>query len=418
MEILPPLRSNPRYKAIDVFRGVACVMVVVHHTGFAVLEADALGAGLEPWLRRAVVSFMHMAIGTPMFFVISGYCVLASMDAIRRRGTSPWRFLTKRLWRTYPPYWVALLGFVVTVMSLDRLGLEWLYRGVYALELYKPTTLDLWQWLGNLTLTEGWRSRVGGSYELLFTRVSWTLCFQEQFYFVCFLALLLAPRRLYGALAAVTVAAVGLHVLARDAGADHRLAGTFPVLWHEFAVGMAVYWRLDVAASRGARWCVDLGVLALLAIGYWNGMDSTVKAAGFGLVLIAVRPWDAWFEGRRWLEPLRACGRRCYSIYLAHLPVCVVGSLGLYELGLRGFWLRALVTVPAVSTTAIGVGWLFYRWVEQQFTDLPLLRPVPVPAYVLLPMPPRPVLVPTGDVGLPLVPEPGWLGERSGWLGD
>src|SRR3954452_16153039 len=87
IETRPPSRSKPRYEAIDVLRGLACVMVVVHHTGFAVVEADALGAGTEPWLRRAVVSVMHMAIGTPMFFVISGYCVLASMDAIRRRGT-------------------------------------------------------------------------------------------------------------------------------------------------------------------------------------------------------------------------------------------------------------------------------------------------------------------------------------------
>jgi peptidoglycan/LPS O-acetylase OafA/YrhL len=139
-------------------------------------------------------------------------------------------------------------------------------------------------------------------------------------------------------------------------------------------------------------------------------MDSTVKAAGFGLVLIALRPWDERFAGCRWLEPLRACGRRCYSIYLAHLPVCVVGSLGLYELGLRGFWVRALVTVPAVSAAALGAGWLFYRWVEQQFTDLPGLRPVPAPG------PPRPV--PTGESALPPEPEPGWLGERSGWLGD
>ena len=342
MEKLPPLRSNPRYKAVDVFRGLACVLVVVHHTGFALVENDALIAGPEGWLRRAVVHFAHMTIGTPMFFVISGYCVLASMDAIRRRGTSPWRFLAKRLWRTYPPYWVVLFGFVATVVCLDRLGLQRLHRGPYALELSEPSALDFWQWLGNITLTEGWRTRVGGSYEVLFTRVAWTLCFQEQFYFICFLTLLVAPRRLYHALAAVTVAAVGLNVLASGRGAEHRIAGTFPVLWHEFAIGLAVYWRLEVADSRFARWCVDLGLFALMGVAFWNEANSTVTAAALGLVLIGLRPWDGWFEGRAWLEPLRACGRRCYSIYLAHLPVCVVGSLSLYELGLRGFWQRAV----------------------------------------------------------------------------
>src|SRR4051812_3549441 len=127
MDTPPPLQRNPRYKAIDAFRGLACVLVVLHHTGFVLAEDDALGLGPGGWLRRAVVAAVHMHIGTPMFFVISGYCVLASMDAIRRRGTAPWGFLAKRLWRTYPPYWVALLGFVGVVVALDRLGLERLY---------------------------------------------------------------------------------------------------------------------------------------------------------------------------------------------------------------------------------------------------------------------------------------------------
>ncbi len=375
METPRPPRSNPRYKALDVFRGLACVMVVLHHTGFVVLESDVIGTGMEHGLRRAVVSFLHMAIGTPMFFVISGYCVLARMDVLRKRGESPWNFLGKRLWRTFPPYWVALLGFVIVVVGLNRLGLDRLYRGVHALELYEPTTLDLWQWMGNITLTETWRPRVGFAGEMVFMRISWTLCFLEQFYIVCFLALLIAPRRLYGALAALSAAAIGLHVVAWDVGASSRLAGTFPVLWHEFAVGLAVYWRLEAATSQRARRCVDAAILALLAVAYWRDLDSTVKAAAFGLILIGLRPYDDWIDARRFLEPLKACGRRCYSIYLAHLPVCVIGSLGLYELSLQGFWVRVLVTVPVVSAAAIGVGWLFHRWVELQFVDLPRLRP-------------------------------------------
>ena len=366
------VRPASRYKALDAFRGLACLMVVVHHTGFALLEADVLGEGLERWQRRALVSFMHTAVGTPMFFVISGYCVLARMDALRRRGEGAWAFLGKRLWRTFPPYWVALAGFAAVVVGLNRLGLDRLYRGVYALELYEPTTLDLWQWLGNLTLTETWRPGSGG--ELVFMRVSWTLCFMEQFYLVCFLVLLLAPGRLYGALAAVSAAAVGLHVVAWDVGAAHRLAGTFPVLWHEFAVGLAVYWRLEAAATRAGRSAVDAGLAALLAVALGNGMDSTAKAAAFGLVLIGLRRWDGRLDAWRALDPLRACGRRCYSIYLAHLPVCVVGSLGLYELSVQGFWARALFTVPVVSAAAVGAGFLFHRVVERPFVEPPPLR--------------------------------------------
>ena len=410
MSAYPPLLHNPRYKAIDLFRGVACLMVVIHHTGYAILLSEVGGPGLEPWLRRAVATFLHTAVGTPMFFVISGYCVLASLDAIRRRGTSPWTFELKRLRRTYPPYWASLLLFVGIVTLLDRLKLAHLYHGIYALELYPPTNLDLSQWLGNLTLTESWRTRVGGSYELVYTRVAWTLCFQEQFYFLSFLVLMCFRKHLYMALAILTALTLALRLVAWDSGSIHRLGGTFPVLWHEFAVGLAVYWRINVAQDSGSRRAIELLLIGLLGIALWEGIDSTAKAAGFGLLLIGLHPWDARIASWRKLDPIRNCGRRCFSIYLTHLPICVVGSLALTSLGLTAFWARALVVVPVVSCLALAVGYLFYQWVELPFTGPPKTPPSPpVPTAPADPESP-------GEASIPINPQPGWLGG-SGWLG-
>ncbi len=418
MSAYPPLRHNPRYKSIDLFRGLACVMVVIHHTGYAVLAHEVEGPGFEFWLRRRVANVLHMAVGTPMFFVISGYCVLASLDAIRRRGTSSWAFMTKRLWRTYPPYWVSLLAFVAIVAVLNHFGLTHLYNGPHALELYRPTTLDLSQWIGNLTLTESWRNQIGGSYELVYTRVAWTLCFQEQFYFVSFLCLLLAPRHLYRVLAILTALLILVRLVAWDSGSLFRMGGTFPVLWHEFAVGLAVYWRLNVASTALQRRAIDLVLLALFAIAWRVDYDSSIKAAGFGLILIGLHPWDDRIASWKRLDFLRQSGLRCYSIYLTHLPVCVVGTLTLYHLGLQAFWARVLIVVPVVVTAALGVGWLFYRWVELWFTKLPGDgRDQPRAA----PPSPPPLSVATvpesdGEANLPADPKPGWLGG-SGWLG-
>ena len=93
------------------------------------------------------------------------------------------------------------------------------------------------QWFGNFTLTETYRPLLGGIDPLLLNRVAWALCYQEQFYLVCFLALLIAPKRLPVALGLATLLIVLYQLISWDIGRSHYSAGLFPDLWHEFAVG-------------------------------------------------------------------------------------------------------------------------------------------------------------------------------------
>lgn len=382
--MIPPLERNPRYHLLDVWRGIACLMVVLHHAGFAVMFDSETGAGgLPGWLRWGVVAFLwRMNLGVPLFFVISGYCIGASVDATRRRGLGSWAFLGRRIWRIYPPYWAALLGFVVVIGGLDALDLKRLYQGsgAHALQLDPPGSLDPVQWVGNITLTEEWRPLVWSPPERkVYTRVAWSLCYEEQFYFVCFLILLIAPRRLYGALAVVTVAAVLLRVVAADIGRMSQIEGSFPTLWHEFAVGLAVYWRLNVPSSPQAKRAVELGLAMLVVAGLYGPLTtpvaySTAVTGIFGLTLIALRRWDERADSLGWLRPLRACGRRCYSIYLVHLPVCTIGNLWLYEQGLTGFWSRVFIMIPVVSAASVAVSWLFFQAVERHFLNPPIVQ--------------------------------------------
>jgi peptidoglycan/LPS O-acetylase OafA/YrhL len=361
---------------LDAWRGVACLMVVVHHAGYAIDWSEADGTGSATWVRWLVVyAVCRMRLGVSLFFVISGYCIAASVDASRRRGGSPWEFLTRRFWRIYPPYWAALLGFALVTSSLDAAGLDRLHRGPHALVLDSPRMLEPVHWLGNLTLTETWRPHLFGPGRNIYTAVAWSLCFEEQFYCLCFIALLVAPRRTVAALAGLTAVLAAVRVGAWACDGLPRLRGTFPLLWHEFAVGLAVYYRLNLARGRVERALIDAGLLALLAAGLLAGGRETATAAGFGLVLMALRRWDARAEDLAWLGPLRACGRRCYSIYLAHLPVCVVGALGLVELGVTGFWGRALVVVPLVSALAVAASFGFFALVESRFLGPPPPRP-------------------------------------------
>jgi peptidoglycan/LPS O-acetylase OafA/YrhL len=205
----------------------------------------------------------------------------------------------------------------------------------------------------------------------VYTRVAWSLCYEEQFYLLCFLTLLVAPRSLFRGLAILTAAILAFRLFAYDSGRLFRYEGMFPILWHEFAIGIAVYWRLVHAQSAQSKRTIEALVAALLAIGLASGFRSTMVAAGFGLALIALRRSDAAVSGLSWLGPLRACGRRSYSIYLVHLPICTVGNELLVRLGVVEFWSKVLVLIPLVSFASVAFGWLCFALVEAHFLNPP-----------------------------------------------
>jgi len=367
------LNKSPRYEMLDVWRGVVCLVVVLEHVGVCLWEGTSDGQGWEGLLRRAFSAALTWNFGSPLFFVMSGYCIASSLDSARRKATAPGEFLLRRLWRIFPTYWAALLGFVVLVTGLDAVGLKFLHNNSVSLQIGSPADLTWAQWLGNLTLTETWRPLVGGGAASVFTRVAWSLCYQEQFYVVCVLALWLFPRRIDLALGIATAVIVSFRVATWDAGAIDRIEGSFPIYWHVFAVGLAVYWRLNLARSAGAKRGVDLALVALAILGWAVSDIATGASAGFAMLLVGLHRWDRQAAGLAWLGPLRSCGRRSFSIYLAHLPVTTVGNALLLQAGVTGYWARAIVMVPVVTLASVGTGWVFHHVVELRFTGLPPL---------------------------------------------
>ncbi len=369
------LVRDPRYGAIDAWRGVACLMVVVFHAG-AGFPTPAPGSILGwNWVDAAIDECVHaMEMGVPLFFVISGYCIAASAEANRRKGKWSWRFMVRRLRRIFPTYWASLTLFVGVFLVQDALGLPRPETGsLRAMGIRPPSLLTVDQWVGNLTLSETWRVHFWGHDTHYFTGVGWTLCYEEQFYLVTFGLLVFFPGRLFAAFAGVTVACGLLRAGAYDSGALATIKGGFPYLWHEFAVGVAVYWRLNLAESARARSLVDLGLVALFVCGVATGFATTTWAAGFGLVLIALRVWEGRLPRLPGSGALFFCGHRSYSIYLTHMPICNVGLMLLYGLGLRSQVARVLVVIPAITLASVTFGWAFFWVVERHF--LPGRRP-------------------------------------------
>lgn len=388
-----PPSTTKRYQALDLWRGVICLFVVLEHAVVALWQGSSYGDEDATPLRRLIVAPFQTNWGTPLFFVISGYCIASSIESSRRKKTAPMIFLARRFWRVFPPYWVALTGFVAMVMALDAVGLGIVHASPYALGLSSPQELTFSQWVGNLTLTETWRPIFAGSEGNVFTRVAWSLCYQEQFYLICFLALLFTRTSLFRVLGFATLGICGVRLAASDIGLIHKIDGTFPVLWHQFAIGLVAYWLLNAEASRVAKRSAIAGLALLVGLATWYDDSRTAVSALFGLGLVGFRRWDDAWARRRFLEPLRKMGRCSYSIYLAHLPVIILVAGGLGELGITGFWTRAAVMVPASSALAVLAGLAFYRVVESRFLELPKFRPTSRPTPSPMPLP-SPCLVP------------------------
>jgi peptidoglycan/LPS O-acetylase OafA/YrhL len=245
-----------------------------------------------------------------------------------------------------------------------------------------PGSLSWSQWLGNATLTETWRWHLGGSGLELFLTPAWTLCYEEQFYVVMGLLMLLGRRGLF--FGALVICAVSLLVVRTSIGKAWTVWGFFfDGHWLAFAAGILVYQQVNYAKGLRSRWPV---LLLLLGMAYYlralrgqqftiapNNLYQALAAAfAFALVLLILRPWDERIARTPLLRPLMWCGRMCYSLYLVHWPVCKAVSHATYEaVGWRADWQILWLNVPLCMVCCLPAGAAFYLLVERHFLNAP-----------------------------------------------
>ena len=225
--------TRVRYTSIDLWRGVACLMVILFHSTLYCESA------LDSPISCFIALTKQMWLGVPMFFVISGYCISASADSARN---NPFQGISQYFWRRfrriYPPYWIMLLLLCIASFTLENVlqsGLL-LHNGDHPMN--PPWWRSWWQIFGNLTLTEEWRFRLFGDHRSMPLGVAWTLCYEEQFYALCGLFLFVSPKRFFH-LAALT------SVLSLPWFGSANIKGFFfDGYWLMFASGILVYYSL------------------------------------------------------------------------------------------------------------------------------------------------------------------------------
>lgn len=362
-----------RYESLDLWRGLCCLMLVVFHTTMQTSrhyfvdqagEVNDLGS-LGMWIAA------RTWIGVPIFFVISGYCIMATLHARQKSGVV--EFAKRRFWRIYPPYWMAIALSAVVILVFNERWPGIFHDGVFTVP--HAHAMTAWEWLGNLTLTESWRHCVFGGDATHLLPNTWTLCYEEQFYVVAGLILILASRRIFTAAAVVTGLVFIGKVVSWKLGWDVK-GSLLDGGWFQIAAGILLYYRVNKATPRQTAWIhavLALGILTSLRhpselLEYYpNHPTERFVAYSFALLASLLYPYDQRIRQSRWLKPLALAGGISYSVYLIH-PLIVKGiSYATFRAGMRGNGETLLIVLPICLLFSIAAAYLFHRVVERHF---------------------------------------------------
>jgi peptidoglycan/LPS O-acetylase OafA/YrhL len=325
-------RLGERIAYVDGLRAVAVLMVIAHH---AILHSPLLPRPV-PFLSAAHF-LLEGSHGVDLFFVLSGFCLSHPLlERLRRGGEGEMdlnRYFAKRLVRIIPPYYAAIVLFLLLPHSAN------------VSDVLKQ--MFFFDWHTNF---------LNGSF--------WTLCVELRWYFVFPIALALWVRapRIFCALALLTVIAYGFTRLhAPDVGtllafmlgiiaADIEVCKPRidPVVWLALPVFVLLALVLEQSASMPGPSGADSAIFFVQTNVGW-------QIAAFLLVIAGAR----WRVLRRCLsfKPLVAVGTASYSIYLVHEPVV---TLVQHRLGI-GPEQRLLISYAA----ALAAGFLFWAAFER-----------------------------------------------------
>lgn len=284
---------------IQALRGLAILLVLLHHAQHGWLPAGYLGVDI--------------------FFVISGFLITAQVLRGQAEGSfSLPMFYARRARRLLPAAYV--------VLALTALASPWLLSPLEQ----RDYTAQHWGALGFVSNIVLWLQAgyFGVAAELKPLLHFWSLSLEEQYYLLLPALLLITPARAHAAvLVALVLAsfALGLAWQARDASAAFYL---LPMRAWELGLGSLGAW----VAQRGLaplaahwRWPASLLLLALptwplpavWSLGHpgFNALAVTVAT----LVLLCVRAPS--LQTPTALRPLVRLGDLSYSLYLLHWPL-------------------------------------------------------------------------------------------------
>jgi peptidoglycan/LPS O-acetylase OafA/YrhL len=315
----------------------------------------------DPYSLQSIASYATFplvwgAIGVPVFFVLSGYCIHRA-EAFRSVRTpqihfSSRNFLLRRFFRIYP----VLAGALILTLICDSLSRH-----------YFPNSAKLGDdgivsFLTNLFSLQGILGKPYGSNLAL-----WTLALEVQFYAIY--PLLLRAMRSYG------IAAVGTVIIAANIAAYYILERqgfiAFPSYYFSWFIGVAI-----------AQWEANrsLGAAGIAAMGRNAWYLAAAAGLGLGCLVwfrqeyLAFQIWAVSFSFFLWADLHRTgfsrgyihrffrwLGGFSYSLYVVHLPLAVL----LHSVFFHSVHQASIVPFFDTMVLIIGFAFVFHIAIER-----------------------------------------------------
>ncbi|KWR88756.1 acyltransferase family protein [Cupriavidus sp. IDO] len=347
---------------LQVLRALAALAVAFYHTRFQVG-----GVGTD-------------FFGVCVFFVISGFI----MTHISRSSVD--LFMTKRLVRIVPLYWIVTIFFLLW----NNLGFA---NPLYTFPLFSnwiandPHQLLVWfganNGLGDATLQSNllkdllflpYKNHAGDMHPIL--GVGWTLNL-EMFFYVLFAAALHLSQRWAPLFVVLALMAMKLTAIVFDDGFGILSFYSHPYTFC-FVLGIGVFYVWRFIAAAAVTWNRRLMTAIAVAFAAWYGafcfqlftfdapgsvLHLTIAFLACGMVVaLALAMHSAGVRcNSRWLVLV---GNASYALYLTH-PI-VVETIG--NLGQRWGWLDISRSAPGMVLTlavSVVVAIAVYAFVEQ-----------------------------------------------------
>lgn len=306
---------------------------------------------LAPTLMAWLYDYARMAV--QIFLVVAGYLAVASLAptglATFENATSQ---IGRRFVRLAVPYAAALL----TAVAAAAVVRPWLA------DASVPEAPHLTQLLANALMLQDVLGQPALSAGV------WYVAIDFQLFSIAALWLAFARRigRTPGAAVAwgqagvLGLCAASLWFFNRNAALD--VWGIY--FFGSYGLGMATYWA--TRSARPTRWLVVLAVLGAVALALEvRPRVALALATSIFLLWLALGPTPSRTAfAERAAFPFAWVGKRSYSVFLVHFPVCLAVNAAFSALWPGQAWLHA-VGLWVAFTASIVAGWLLYEKVER-----------------------------------------------------
>jgi peptidoglycan/LPS O-acetylase OafA/YrhL len=321
------MQPDKRNHLIDLLRILAASWVVFFHLNQPIKPIDN-------WYRD-FCKYGHL--GVPIFFMISGYCILIALQHAQK----PAEFIVRRFFRIFPPYWFSL---VVTAMIILLLKFT---TSVNSVAIIPKNITGI---VATLTLTTTPVTHIK-----TINWVYWTLSYEAFFYLAVFACAFFKKQYFVIALIVVTLLSIVLPQF--ESGPLFFLN-----LWPLFSLGVVIYQLLHQPAYK---W-FNMALLVFTAVDFYATHQSLIYLVlclitGALIVINHFKPLKS--------NLLSRYGDVSYSLYLVHVPISI------YLLGhLKTMAIQSNLALNILFDVVILVFLVFVSKLIHRYVELPAIR--------------------------------------------